>query len=336
MAEIRSDETKEFSAWQKIEFMFSHPMLFRPLGNLAVIVLVLIAGSWAAVASVQNSMPDHFLYPAKVTLEKVELALTVDGQAKVSKQTSLAQKRVGELQYLVAVADMPITSLHVDKTVRNIKQNLQDAQDSLNKLNASGDDEDFSKVVEEVEKSANKISRSLKETSAKLPAEVQVSVSQELAETAEEVSDISAQAFDLLIKNWLTDDQIPEEKIKVKIEEKISELKASYESLDVAGWLEENEAQEEADEALLARVEQVQQVSGEIEADFVASQEMLVEKDYVGILNIIEKIRQDTNSLEKLLQGANVLGEEETQDGSVDEEEAVKPETETSTDDIIK
>lgn len=354
MEKISQDgHVSQFSWTKKIGFIFSHPMLLRPLGNAVVAVLVLAVGSWAALASVQNSMPDHFLYPAKITLEKVELALTTDSRAKVVKQTDLAQKRVGELQYLMATAEVPLDSLPVNKTVRNIKQNLQQAQQNLNKLNIEAtEDNNFAEMAEEVEKSASKISRSLKETSAKLPSEVQVSVSQELQSTAEEVSDISAQAFDLLIRNWLTDDQIPEEKIQAKINEKVNELNKNYLDLDVESWLNDNSlninSDDESNESIDIQ-EKVTNLDNDIKEDFSQVKSKIAEKDYLGVLNLIDKLRQKINSLEKLLNSSVVLGEEEVQDvnndttgTSVEKSENEKEPkqdseniTETSTDNII-
>lgn len=305
-------QVEKFNWGQKIAFLFSHPMLFRPLGNIAVVILVLAAGSWAAVASVQNSMPNHFLYPAKITLEKVELALTADNQAKVSKQASLAQKRVGELQYLMATAEMPIDSLPVNKTVRSIKENLQEAQENLSRLNIEIDSSgNFTKMAEEVEKSASQISRSLKETSAKLPAEMQVSVSQELKNTAEEVSDIGAQAFDLLIRNWLTDDQVPEEKIQKKIEEKVSELNKTYRDLDVETWLEDNATEDNADDMPEEVLVKVKDLNDKVLNDFAEIENKMAEKDYLGVLKFIDDIRQNINGIENIISGNFVLGQEE-------------------------
>ncbi len=351
MKKISQDGAAQFSWSKKIGFIFSHPMLLRPLGDVVVAVLVLAVGSWAALASVQNSMPNHFLYPVKITLEKVELALTTDSRARVAKQTDLAQKRVGELQYLMATAEVPLDSLPVNKTVRNIKQNLQQAQQNLNKLNLdTTENNNFAEMAEEVEKSASKISRSLKETSAKLPSEVQVSVSQELQSTAEEVSDISAQAFDLLIRNWLTDDQIPEEKIQAKINEKVNELNKNYIDLDVKGWLNDNSLNlDDENKELITDIQgKVINLNNDINENFSQIKAKMAEKDYLGVLSLIDKLRQKINNLEKLLNSSVVLGEEEIQDAGNEIDTSVKNSknekemkqnseniTETSTDNII-
>lgn len=332
LTDISSDQVFEFNYFQKASFLFFHPAIFRPVGNFLAAILVFAVGSWAAIASVQNSMPNHFLYPAKVTLEKMEVALTVDDKAKVSKQTDLARKRVGELQYLVAVAESPITSLHVDKTVENIKQNLQSAHKNLARLSLNAENGNFYKTVEDVEKSAGQISRDLKETSVKLPAEVELSVSRELAETAEQVSDIGAQAFDLLIKDWLVNDQIPEQQLVNKLNEKISELKLDWQLLDVNKWLDVNSADISKD--LLLAVEEADQ---KIFNNFSALDDLLEQKDYVGVLNSIENIRQEIKNLDKVLQGKAVLGEEEVVGEEADSaasQSDVPVVSETSTEDI--
>ncbi|MBM3133251.1 MAG: hypothetical protein FJZ95_09525 [Chloroflexi bacterium] len=62
----------------------------------AVLLVLLIGGSTTVVAST-NAMPDDFLYPVKIRVEKVRLAFAGSDTAKAKLQADFAERRAEEL-----------------------------------------------------------------------------------------------------------------------------------------------------------------------------------------------------------------------------------------------
>lgn len=304
-AQITSGPARTFNRWQKFSFVFQHPALLKPVGNFMAMALVFVFGSWAALATVQNSLPGNFIYPAKVALEKLQVALTVDQEDKASRQTDIALKRVDELNTIVKQTAKPIDTVHVGRTVKNINKSLQEAQTNLSKLDLAKENGELARTVSRIEESTREISNSLKEAKEQLPANVRLSVSQEIDDTVATAASINAQTFELVIKQWLADDSIPENHIILKFKEKLTELAETRQVLEVEKWLAE---QAEGDELLMNKVIELDQAIGQA---FDELDTLFASKDYVGILLLIDAIRQDIKTLGQYLDGTLVLGVEE-------------------------
>ena len=70
-----------------------------------IVLIVLLAGGGTAVAA-SNSMPDNFLYPVKLAIEQVQLALTPSQLAKANLCAEFADRRVDEIIYMADKGDV--------------------------------------------------------------------------------------------------------------------------------------------------------------------------------------------------------------------------------------
>lgn len=78
----------------------------RPLVRLAIagaFAVALVAGSLAAVAASDNSLPGNPLYGVKLTAERVQLTLTFDSASRARLQLHFADVRLDEAQRLFAL-----------------------------------------------------------------------------------------------------------------------------------------------------------------------------------------------------------------------------------------
>ena len=69
--------------------------------TVVAVVLVLLLAGGGTVAAAGNSMPDEALYPVKLAMERVWLAVTPSGIGKAELYAKLADRRVAEIASIV-------------------------------------------------------------------------------------------------------------------------------------------------------------------------------------------------------------------------------------------
>lgn len=96
------------TALQEAEARRGRPLFaWRPrwAAVMASLVLALLITAGGVVAAANNSMPDEFLYPIKLTTEQVLLKLSPSALIKAKLFVKLADRRVAEIIYLAQKGD---------------------------------------------------------------------------------------------------------------------------------------------------------------------------------------------------------------------------------------
>jgi len=310
----QNHEVKQLTALQKFNTVMSNPGIFRPVGNLVVIVLVAVVGSWGMIASAENTAHGDFLYPVKKVMERVSLALIVDDSARIEKQTDLVSKRLFELNNLairLEYSNIPDQSL--DKTVDDLKKEIEAVHASLRQVKESGNADEILAVTTHVEEKTNQLTEKITKTAEQLPSDVSVSMDDLLQEAESLAEDANKQLLEIIVSKDLSDGAISEKNITKRLRIRLDEVDNNYKNYksntDVIVW--KSEASEE-------NLTKIAELESEIEMTLASADDKFADKDYVGIL-------ADANHVQYLLSEIDIVmnSEVETQDFASDNEQDV-------------
>jgi hypothetical protein len=70
---------------------------------LSFALILLFGGAWGVAYAAQDSMPNNFLYPAKLAGENLRLKLTINEETKIALLTTYIERRTDEATYLVTL-----------------------------------------------------------------------------------------------------------------------------------------------------------------------------------------------------------------------------------------
>ncbi len=117
------------------------------MANLLVAILmaisVIFGGGAATAYASQDALPGDALYPVKTMVEQAELMLTTDPQQKAELHVEFAQRRVAEIQALVAEGRLDL----VPEVSQNLEQHLQKAEQLAMQLAQEGHPEAAARVA---------------------------------------------------------------------------------------------------------------------------------------------------------------------------------------------
>ncbi|MGB0757468.1 MAG: DUF5667 domain-containing protein [Patescibacteria group bacterium] len=315
-AQLPKVEARELSIWEKISCTMSHPSVFRPVANMFAVVVVAIVGSFSMVASAEETTHGDVLYPVKQVLEKASVVLTVNDSARVEKQTELAGKRVDELKSLAIRFELSEgNEQSVNRTVRDLKRDIEAAKASFAAVKESGDKEAIIEVATKVEQDTTKLVQEIEKVARVLPTEVQVSMEEEIREVAAVVESTNEEAFEVIVGGGIFDTTVSEDDIAQKLDDRVRMAQEQFAERNIAGWVAAaTEVEEGQSEALENLQSQYDETVAEIEVLFG-------EKDYMGVLAAIADIKDITKTVDDVMTAEVVEGEEEIVDESVEEEE---------------
>jgi hypothetical protein len=109
----------------------------RPVGILSALAVIVFGTGAFGVNASKSSLPGDFLYPVKLTSEKVTVGLASSGQEKAKAHVTIAEERVREIEAIVKVEQSANTKkdkvkIAVDglkKEMESVKRELGVAQD---------------------------------------------------------------------------------------------------------------------------------------------------------------------------------------------------------------
>lgn len=106
----------------------------RPIGVVTIMALFIVSSGILGVNASRLSLPGDFLYPVKLTSEKVQVGLIAGDENKAEKRVEFAEERVKEIE---AVAAKEIKAEDKKKKITiaadALKTDLKKAQDNLDK-----------------------------------------------------------------------------------------------------------------------------------------------------------------------------------------------------------
>lgn len=250
LSQIQSQSTKKrqsfvINSWFFFKSALPTGMLrfvARPVGVLTLVSLFVLGTGMLSVNASRLSLPGDFLYPVKLTSEKVQVAFTSGEEQKANKYLENAEERVREIEAL-AVKDNKVEGKKENIKIATdaLKSEMQKAQVQLEK---TIDKPQQSKEVEEaMVASVQALDKKAGELSDKIGLQVEalkydVDITKSLKEASAEIENISVKAIEVVINRIdKTEIEISEKDLVDAIEKKIknaeSEVKGVKDSLEV-------------------------------------------------------------------------------------------------------
>ncbi|MFA5358316.1 MAG: DUF5667 domain-containing protein [Patescibacteria group bacterium] len=121
--------------WSVFRLLFPTSFAYR-LTAVVCLMLVLIASSSVTTTWADRSLPGDFLYPVKLTSERVQLAFTFDQESETKLQVEFAGKRLQEVEQISLGDESDVNKADKIKTSLNgYKKNIQQVKNDLEKIN---------------------------------------------------------------------------------------------------------------------------------------------------------------------------------------------------------
>jgi len=127
---------------EKPEFLFSFKKVFsfsrlvRVGVSLLIILSIVFGGSIFVVQAAERSIPGDFLYPLKITKEKLHLALISQPEKKVQLILKFADNRLEEAEKLAAKGE---DGEKIVQVMDNFQKQIKEAKEHLSKLKPKND-----------------------------------------------------------------------------------------------------------------------------------------------------------------------------------------------------
>ena len=314
---IAPEQKNSLTVFEKINCIVSHPAVFRPIGNIAIVILVVFMGSWGMIVSAENTAHGDLLYPLKQAMERVSLAVTVNDGARIQKQTARVSQRLFELNNLaIRLEYSEVSSKSLDKTVQDLHREITAVHNGLEQAKQSGNPEELLAVATHVEKETNNLVEQISKTAKGLPAGVSVSIDEIIKEAELLAEDTSNQVLEVIVSEDLGNNSVEEGDIIKRLEQRIAEVESVYAEYDVDAWKAEQDLE---DGSVVEYVTKLDDLVLEVDAIFDTMPEKFVEKDYVGILSTVNHIESLLSELDATMYPQEVKGVEEVVDEPVEE-----------------
>lgn len=133
LKENKAQLMSRFFIDQRTPLYFHWPLALVKTVGMALLVLLAAGGTIAAVSAAQNSLPSSFMYPLKITIEKVQLKLVGTAAERANLKAEFTGRRAWEVSRLVSQA--PEMSSRQEKeivrAVDNFKKEIQQVNQHL-------------------------------------------------------------------------------------------------------------------------------------------------------------------------------------------------------------
>lgn len=166
-------------------WQFTHSML-KPMAAVMAVFVFAVAGSISVVGASGQALPGDQLYAVKVGVEKVQLALAVDAQARSQLRVEFASRRLEEMVQLAAQVNSA-ESGSVQLAANRFKSEVVNIQEELSTDGGSDTQREFAKTVG---RKVEVYSSTVTSSSADLPEEVLGEVEEILEETKDQVVEV--------------------------------------------------------------------------------------------------------------------------------------------------
>ncbi|MFA6254857.1 MAG: DUF5667 domain-containing protein [Patescibacteria group bacterium] len=196
----------------------SQRLVFEP-AFIMLLVLGVFLGSSLTINAAFYSLPGETLYPLKLTLEKTHMALVTGDENKVELKIEFAQKRVAELDKIIAQVnvDPQQKKKNIEAVVKEFKNNVVAVNDHLNKIKEADqniatteDKETTLRMALTVSSKTEEMAKSVDKTVEGLSDAEKLGVEQMVAEAVQSAQETSLSAQQLVAEaNQATEEQEP-------------------------------------------------------------------------------------------------------------------------------
>jgi hypothetical protein len=198
----------------------------KPMAVFSAVLALFVVFSFTSVTAAKNTLPGDALYSVKITAESVQYNLTPSREKKTKVAMLLAEKRINELKEVTKNVNkkhvVAQASANVKKSLNVVKTNIQNVSEK----------EEAGKAVKTAKDVEEKLEKLAKETEA-AAAETTEEAGKELAQLAEEMEEVSIVTLAVLIdkQDEVSDEEVPENELKEKVQEKYNNLQEKVETL---------------------------------------------------------------------------------------------------------
>jgi hypothetical protein len=171
----------------------------RPIGVLTVIGLFVFSTGILGVNASKGSLPGDFLYPVKITTEKVQVGLTISDDKKAELHVSFAENRVNEIDEIIQ-SDLSQEDKNekIVLAVDGLKNDMENAQDTMIKVsdNANNSKETIN-IIKEIDEKSDALGDKIE--LQKVGFEDNFEMVSDLTEAVDVTIETSVQAIEVII-----------------------------------------------------------------------------------------------------------------------------------------
>ncbi len=197
----------EFYVWQ-----FTHNAI-RPLATSFAVVVFMVAGWVGSTNASFDSLPGDQLYPVKLAMEKVQLAVALNIEQKSRLELEFTSRRLNEMVELTAERSLA-NPVKVQMAVNSFK-------DSVTSLSTELTNHDSTELAKAVGRKTQTYKTTVKSSATDVPKEVAAQV----AEVQKIIDDTQDQAMDVIITaHENQEDAVTSEELKQSFEKQFASL----------------------------------------------------------------------------------------------------------------
>lgn len=322
-------------------FLPNYRLIFRPVGVVAMIAVVVFSGSIATVSAARASLPGDTFYPVKIGLERAQISLALSQEKKAELEIAFAGIRLKEIQEIIdkksstqgngvkAAANIEQAISHLSKGLNSVQKRLDQIKKSASAQEAVG----ISKLINDnaviFEENLLQLKGRITKDQTKAEPQTVATIDQALVkldETNTKSLTVMVEKSSILPGNEAKEDaaaklQTTIERMEKKIEvteQKIDNVNKNIERADVSSVAamisKDNNASTTQEvvspEVLRQVVKEVENKPEEAKKTIEDAKKILGEKDNSKLVDVLNKV-QETNSIvqdaREKLKGAETL-----------------------------
>jgi hypothetical protein len=161
------------------------------VATVCMIVLSVLGGSITTVSAALKSLPGDFLFPVKITTEKIQVALKSDEAERTKLKVEFAGRRIAEAKEIIQ-SENPKKEARVVLAMANFKTQIDNIKEDLAKVAPSEATEAVTNTMVELNTEAEKIANTVEpvetavvENNASSTLEENVALTEEVATSTE-------------------------------------------------------------------------------------------------------------------------------------------------------
>lgn len=121
-------------------FLPNYRLIFRPIGVIAMIAVVVSSGSIATVSAARSSLPGDTFYPVKIGLERAQISLALSQEKKAELEIAFAGSRLKEAEEIMAREDFSPDrqikdAANIGEAISHLTTGLDSVQKRLEDIN---------------------------------------------------------------------------------------------------------------------------------------------------------------------------------------------------------
>jgi len=307
----------------------------RPVGIFTLLVSFVFCSGILGVNASKGSLPGDFLYPVKLTSEKVKVGLTIAQENKANLHVSFAGERVKEIESVMTIEKEPeIKKQKVKIAVEGLKQDMKKAQENIEKVKQeSKKGKNTVAVAKEIDKKAEEISDKVEQKKQEQKDDQEMA--QALDQAGSAADKTAVVAIEVIIEEYEEGDEtITDQELVEAIEKKINKTAKKVEGItaDEVAQAEELDIDAEQDSEAASEEDELEpenQEEDQANEGLATAEEEVVEEEPIAIeedeeenasSQILTQIDEENTAISEEA-NANSLSENKTDEQEIQQDQ---------------